>query len=135
MAPYARMTLGILNLVQLLLGPTIFFLVTTSSSQRGRFVVLRVDALFMVWVSGTFFTLSLFLYACCTLDNTLPLRTVYRTTVATATLGYVLCSILFTSQELTQGRTVSGRIASGLSIINCFSYIASAVIAYQPVLV
>lgn len=131
MAPYMQMALGVLNMLQLMIGPAIFFLVTTAN-QHTRLVVLRVDSLFMVWVSGTFFTLSLFLFACCILDNTLPLRSIYRTTTGTATVCYALCSTLFTTQELTLGNTMFGRIAAALSVMNSFAYITSAVIAYQP---
>ncbi|KAL1419237.1 hypothetical protein MTO96_005331 [Rhipicephalus appendiculatus] len=134
MAPYTHMALGVLNMLQLMIGPAIFFLVTTAN-QHTNLVVLRVDSLFMVWVSGTFFTLSLFLFACCILDNTLPLRSIYRTTTGTATMCYALCAILFTTQELTQGHTMFGRVAAALSVINSFAYIASAVISYQPTIV
>ncbi|XP_077485885.1 uncharacterized protein LOC144096952 [Amblyomma americanum] len=131
MPAYTHMALGVLNMAQLMIGPAIFFLVTTAN-QHTRLVVLRVDSLFMVWVSGTFFTMSLFLFACCTLDSSLPLRSIYRTTIGTATMAYSVCAIIFTTQELTLGRTTFGRVAAALGLINCFAYIASAVIAYQP---
>lgn len=131
---YAQTPLGLLNMAQLIMGPIIYFFVSISYS-TSRMVVLRLDSLFMVWVAGAFFIMSLFLMTCGMLDPNIPLGRVYRTMEAWGAMYYVMSSLIFTFQETYLGTTQMGRLAVAIAIFNCFSYVASTVIAFQPVIV
>lgn len=131
MLEYIESILGLFNVVHLLLDPMAFFLITMTY-QRSKTVFLRLDTLAIVWVTGTFFVLSLLLLACGTLDPELAYTRVYRTTLMFASLYYAVATVGFVSHELSIGVTIVGRIAVTLVAVNCFSYIAAAVIAFQP---
>lgn len=135
MSSYVRTPLGLLNLSQLLLGPVIYFFVTVTYNNENSIVVLRMDALIIVCVAGAFFIMSLFLMTCGMMDPNLVMGRAYRTMVTCGAMYYSASSIIFTFQEVAFGTTQLGRLAVAAALFNCFSYVGSAIIAFQPAIV